>query len=297
LHGTSVKYNVYTPVVKEVIKEMNDPNAMLPEYVVTAGEIDPIDRVLMQAAWQQHIDAAISSTVNLPYTATLENVRDIYIAAWKRGLKGITVFRDGCARLGVLTIDESKKEEETAVYTPKLERGVWKKKAKDTKYDEVKVRTGCGKLTIMVGYSKSERALQDFYVIRSGKGGCERTIQDLVIAMSAVIRLGGSLENLEKGFDGIGTCNSFTAVRTKGLKTLSSGNNCGEAILNAIRSFCKAIKEEEELKIPEYLPAVRVDFYGLPVMISQGICPECGTSMMAESGCFTCKSCGFSRCG
>ena len=57
----------------------------------------------MQSVWQKCIDASISSTVNLPYEATPEDVFNIYVDAWKAGLKGITVFRDGCRRASILS--------------------------------------------------------------------------------------------------------------------------------------------------------------------------------------------------
>lgn len=73
----------------------------------TAYELNPLDRVKMQGAIQKWVDHSISSTINLPSTATEEDISEIYMAAWKEGCKGITVYRDGC-RDGVLTsTDES----------------------------------------------------------------------------------------------------------------------------------------------------------------------------------------------
>jgi ribonucleoside-diphosphate reductase alpha chain len=71
-----------------------------------AHEIAYIDRILMQSVIQTYIDASISSTINLPSTATVEDVENIYLQAWEYGLKGVTVFRDGC-REGVLNKQHS----------------------------------------------------------------------------------------------------------------------------------------------------------------------------------------------
>ena len=68
---------------------------------VCADEINWVNRVKLQAAAQQHVDHAISSTINLPNDVKEEEVAKIYLAAWKNNLKGITVYRDGC-RTGVL---------------------------------------------------------------------------------------------------------------------------------------------------------------------------------------------------
>ena len=64
--------------------------------------LNPEERIKMQSVWQKNIDASISSTINLPYEATVEDVYEIYINAWKNKLKGITIYRDGCKRSGIL---------------------------------------------------------------------------------------------------------------------------------------------------------------------------------------------------
>ncbi len=62
---------------------------------VTALEIAPEAHLRMQAAVQRHVDAAVSKTVNLASDASVEDVRRIYVDAWKAGVKGITVYRYG----------------------------------------------------------------------------------------------------------------------------------------------------------------------------------------------------------
>ena len=69
----------------------------------TAAEIAPEWHLRMQAALQRHVDAAVSKTVNLPATATVDDVRAIYLAAWKAKVKGITVYRYGSREGQVLS--------------------------------------------------------------------------------------------------------------------------------------------------------------------------------------------------
>ena len=80
----------------------------LPDFMVTTSNLAYKDRIYVQAAWQQYIDASISSTVNVPNEFTVEEVEDLYMYAWENGIKGITIYRDGCARAGILTTDKSK---------------------------------------------------------------------------------------------------------------------------------------------------------------------------------------------
>ena len=113
LHDEDVYYKVYTPIVKEYmdLKSITDEKD-LPDIFVTAMNLDYEDRIKMQQAWQQYIDASISSTINLPYETTVEDVYEIYIEAWKHNLKGVTIFRDGCKRSGVLINEKPKDEKE-----------------------------------------------------------------------------------------------------------------------------------------------------------------------------------------
>ncbi|MEW6467677.1 MAG: adenosylcobalamin-dependent ribonucleoside-diphosphate reductase [Bacteroidota bacterium] len=79
-----------------------------PYYGSTAGEIDWEKRVQLQAIVQKYTTHSISSTINLPADASIEAVGAIYLKAWQKGLKGITVYRDG-SRSGVLLAAEAKK--------------------------------------------------------------------------------------------------------------------------------------------------------------------------------------------
>jgi ribonucleoside-diphosphate reductase alpha chain len=89
-----------------------DIKKMFP-YAVESHDIEPIRRVLTQAYMQRYVDNSISSTVNLPESATPDDIFAIYDAAWQSGCKGITVFRDNCARGNILGL--SKKEEKPVI--------------------------------------------------------------------------------------------------------------------------------------------------------------------------------------
>src|SRR5699024_10091513 len=110
LHHEDTYYKVFTPIVKEYMDTNNiSSEEDLPNFFITTSNLDYKSRIDVQAAWQQYIDASISSTVNVPNEFTVEEVEDLYIYAWKRGLKGVTIYRDGCARSGILISDKSNK--------------------------------------------------------------------------------------------------------------------------------------------------------------------------------------------
>ena len=108
LHGQDVSYKVYSAIVKECMDAYGVDE--IPDHVVTSRNLNYKQRIKMQATWQEYIDAAISSTINLPQETTVEEVFDIYLQAWKNGLKGVTVYRSGCEREGILTVEKDEDE-------------------------------------------------------------------------------------------------------------------------------------------------------------------------------------------
>lgn len=110
LHGEDVYYRVYTKIVKDYMEAHGmEDDADLPEFFVTAMNLDYRQRIDMQAIWQLHVDTSISSTVNLSHGFTKEETEALYMYAYDMGLKGITIYRDGCKRMGILS---TKKKEE-----------------------------------------------------------------------------------------------------------------------------------------------------------------------------------------
>lgn len=107
--GEDVYYKVYAQVSRKYMDTHNNiKEEDLPEYFITSMELDYRKRIEVQAELQKYIDSAISSTVNLPEDTTIEEIMDLYMYAWEQGLKGVTVYRSGCERGGILTTDNKK---------------------------------------------------------------------------------------------------------------------------------------------------------------------------------------------
>lgn len=113
IHGIDTYYKVYTEIVKQYMDKNNlFDEEELPDFIVTTSNLNYHERIDVQAAWQQYIDASISSTVNVPNEFTISEVEDLYLYAWEKGLKGITIYRDGCRRGGILITDNKKTDTE-----------------------------------------------------------------------------------------------------------------------------------------------------------------------------------------
>jgi len=102
--GEDTFYKVFTPIAGNYmdVHDLKLESDLPRELFVTSMSLNYLDRIKMQSVWQKHIDASISSTVNLLQSTTVDEVVDLYIKAWEHGLKGITIYRDGCERAGIL---------------------------------------------------------------------------------------------------------------------------------------------------------------------------------------------------
>ncbi|HVW95955.1 MAG TPA: adenosylcobalamin-dependent ribonucleoside-diphosphate reductase [Mucilaginibacter sp.] len=94
-------------------QDLDELVALSPYYKATANDVDYLKKVEMQGQIQQWVDHSISVTINMPAKVTEEVVGQLYMAAWKAGCKGVTVYRDG-SRSGVLIANTGDKTENTA---------------------------------------------------------------------------------------------------------------------------------------------------------------------------------------
>lgn len=122
LYGKDKTYTVYPNAVKDYMETVNidklDSTHELPFFMVTSRDIPWVNRINVQAAWQEHIDASISATINLPEDTTVDEIADLYTIAHENGLKGITIYRENCKRTAILNDTSSKKKEEPKKEVP-----------------------------------------------------------------------------------------------------------------------------------------------------------------------------------
>lgn len=331
LHGEDTYYKVYTPIVKEYMEKHGiTDDTDLPDYFVTARDIGYRERIAMQGVWQDHIDASISSTVNVPNDFSIDDVCDLYMLAWESGLKGVTIFREGCERAAVLNAGSSKgtKNESTEGVKPVTEASTGSQghsegmdiccsveltdelargeiiKASDRFVGKKRMlRTGCGTLHCEAFFDPDNGELREVYLSKGSTGGCANFMVGLSRMISLSARGGIDIEDIVDQLKSCGTCPSY-AVRRAKFGDTSIGSSCPVAVGNALIAmheemiqqvnFCKGIVSWKELK--ESVELEKEDIVEPVKKLETAKCPECEGELVFEGGCNTCKSCGWSKC-
>jgi ribonucleoside-diphosphate reductase alpha chain len=115
------KITVWEKTPLEMSRVLDIAPENLPDWTkITSQNLEFKNRADVQATIQKYVDTAISSTFNIPNSASVQDVMDIYTTAWKKGLKGATVFRDRCAKIGILAGINEKTEDLNPGTPPKM---------------------------------------------------------------------------------------------------------------------------------------------------------------------------------
>ena len=284
LHGEDVTYKVVTPIVEQCLKAKGATGYLFPEEIKTSKTINPFDRVDVQAQWQIYIDASISSTVNLPQDTTVEQVEELYRYAYDVGCKGLTIFRDGCARTAILNSGSAKEEpkEEVAVEDKRLDTimPITRADMGDRLEGATYVRTtACGKLYITIN-TNDKGELVEVFIDPSKSGGCLANVEVIGRLCSSMLRAGVAVEAVIDSAKGV-KCSSCARSKKK-----VDGLSCGDIVAKAIETEYKYRKGKKTTKKVEKVEKIE----------EKAKCPECGAELSFTGGCNVCSSCGWSRC-
>lgn len=305
LHDKTTYYDVLTPIYQRYADEHGlTVYDEFPSWFVDSSEINPIQRVKMQEAWQLGIDASISSTVNLPKSATVDDVSNIYMEAWRHGLKGITIYRSGCMREGVLVVEDKQGDIPISnnSTTDNLPRGAIIDCTDDLVGKKRKLQTGCGSLHVLAFFDPIDGSLQEVYFNKGSTGGCANFMTGLSRMVSLLCRAGVDINTIKDQLDSTGVCPSYATRRATHHDT-SAGSCCPMAIGNALIDMWHEMQEEinddedDVVGATDCANAMPSEQRTSDSGNHAAICPECGNKLVFEGGCNVCKNCGWSKCG
>lgn len=250
----------------------------------TANEIKPINHIRIMAASQKYINGAISKTVNMPNESTVEDVEEIYIKAWKEGLKSIAIYRDGSKQMQPMVTklkydaQEEKIEEDTVTWS------AIRKRLPDTRTSAThKFNVGGFEGYLTVGFY--EDGVPGEIFIRSQKQGSTMMgiLDSFATAVSLGLQYGVPLETFIDKFKG----NKFEPSGFTPNPEIRFAHSIMDYLFRWMEN--NLIDEEdtepytEEVETP-VLPT-KVNFDGPP-------CPKCGSMTMSSGTCYVCTQCG-----
>jgi len=284
------------------LHDMDEFPDRIKRLFVTAHEISPEWHVKMQAAFQKSTDNAVSKTVNFPQEASGEDIAKVYMMAYEEGLKGITIYRDRSREAQVLTTARVETLSGEGIgLTPR-------KRAKITSGITERITTGCGYIYVTV--NSDDQGICEVFSSLGKAGGCasaqlEATCRLISLALRSGVDITSVVRQL-RGIrcpsiaweDGKSVLSCADAIASVLEKHTSSDSGHGEesSRLNvALTSEDSGHgKDSSTLKVA----LTREDSgYGVDTVKNlAGQCPDCGNLLVYQEGCFTCPSCGYTKC-
>jgi ribonucleoside-diphosphate reductase alpha chain len=289
---TYSEYKVYHPLIKQMFGSDED----LPPHVITAHQIDPYFRVKMQGVIQKYVDSSISSTVNLAENVSVETVADIYMTAYKSGLKGITVYREG-SREGILQTEEFARKQEVSKAARSEEKHPRSPRQRPQMTVGVTQRMKTGEGYLYVTINEDESGLCEVFTT-IGKAGGNAAAQSEAISRLISLGLRSGIEPREIVKQLKGISGPTPVWDGHGGQILSTPDAIGKVIEQYIENR-DHIRTQRGNSAPAPAGAKPAQAAHGGDKVPQGssvTCPECGSNVEHMSGCVVCYNCGWSKC-
>lgn len=266
----------------------------------TALDISWESHINMQAAFQAHCDAGISKTINMPFTATKQDVYTAIFKAWNLGCKGLTIYRSGSRENEVLELkkDTVEVKEMTETKTESVmadSRSATFVKPRERMGITYERQSGCGKLYITINEINGKP--YEVFVRTAGVGGCEANSTAIGRLISLLLRNSIPPKDIVRQLRRV-KC-------AAAIKNNCDGKSCADIIGKCLEEYYDVVDESSTTLVESFLsgsndwnlvedekPMIMTKEEANPKMK----CPECGEPIVLAEGCMVCNSCGWSKC-
>ena len=260
----------------------------IPDWIkkifVTSHDITPEWHIRIQAAFQKYTDNAISKTVNFSHDATEQDVREVYMQAYRLGCKGVTIYRDGSRAEQVMSVKKKEEKKQLPEETEKSSRNIAKRKRPAvTRGATFKVAAGCGNLYVTI--NEDEEGPCELFTHLGKSGGCAQSWSEAISRLISLgLRSGVEPSEIVEQMRGI-ACPSPVWDHGKQIKS------CSDAISKSLKWYLEARESGDTEKTEEQNHALEqhiertTDTFELDLEDDKpkggpgNICPEYGSKL------------------
>ena len=271
-------------------------NGIDPAHFRTSMLISPEAHVRMQAAWQKYVTNSVSKTINLPNSATVEDVENAYRLAWETDCKAVTVYRDGSKSMQVLETGKDASDDEASMD----ENGFLVPRDRPSAMLGIteKVSTGHGTMYVTLNFDDNDKPFELFTAIGKAGGSEPAHLEGLSRMVSLCLRSGIAPNVIIEQLSGITSepvWDSGVLIRSAedGVahvlkRHLNGRNKPGLASMNS-----DSVAQLGLFATPKYAESAS-DY--VPSTPLSGGCPKCQGRVIHQEGCIRCLECGYTKC-
>ena len=289
-------------ILEQIIEDPDNSDKIMGDHGLdaaiyrTAMKVSAEAHVKMQAVWQKHVTNSVSKTINLPNSATVQDVKDAYRLAWETGCKAVTVYRDGSKSMQVLETGVTKEDDFSGEDHLKVPR---QRPVSVTGVTD-RVRTGHGTMFVNITFDEEGHPFEVFATLGKSGSSDSAYLEAIARLSSMSLRAGIDPEQIIdqlKGITDVPAWDGGTLVRSapdavalalsRHLTKEDSRNNITSMAGNSAQLglFPSSTTSLDTSDIPD-----------APDAPSGAKCPDCSGYLLHQEGCLSCLDCGYSKC-
>lgn len=286
-------------ILEQIIEDPDNSDKIMGDHGLdaaiyrTAMKVSAEAHVKMQAVWQKHVTNSVSKTINLPNSATVQDVKEAYRLAWETGCKAVTVYRDGSKSMQVLETGATKEEDVSGEDHLKVPR---QRPVSVTGVTD-RVRTGHGTMFVNITFDEEGHPFEVFATLGKSGSSDSAYLEAVARLSSMALRAGIDPEQIIdqlKGITDVPAWDGGTLVRS-----------APDAVALALsRHLTKEDSQKNIVSMPGNSAQLGLfpssttssDEPDTPDAPSGAKCPDCSGYLLHQEGCLSCPDCGYNKC-
>ena len=303
LENTLGSRDAVNKVLEQIVANPEQGDSIMSEHGIdpavyrTAMNVSSEAHVKMQAVWQKHVTNSVSKTINLPNSATIQDVKDAYRMAWETGCKAVTVYRDGSKSMQVLETGSNKNEVDINIDLDHLK--VPRQRPVSVMGVTDRVRTGQGTMFVNITFDDAGHPFEVFATLGKSGSTDQAYLEAIARLASLALRSGidpGQIVDQLKGITSDPAWDGGTLVRSPAdAVALVMSRHLSMGI--PADSVTNSVETSSQLGLFPSSSGIENDSNDNIVESPSGAkCPECSGYLLHQEGCLSCPDCGYNKC-